>query len=190
MRLICHIAISFFALFLLVNGKRYLKCGYVDSKCFAPDKNGSCKTLPLCPTGMKRRFTGFECCCVLRDSFKVIPAIVQNEKIKILIDTLDSIDNCFDKVENILQHRKKHSTSNESDKKVRIETLGRKVSDIMREGIYRLALLVDVEFETLLKMIFDEEKIHENDKILLVLKEADEIYDKGNEVLEKIAKIK
>jgi hypothetical protein len=60
------------------------------------------------------------------------------------------------------------------------------VSDVMREGINRLVMLVDVEFETILKMIFDDVSDHENERVGLVLRAALEIYESGNEVLEKI----
>jgi hypothetical protein len=111
----------------------------------------------------------------------VIPSLVDAEKVKILADTLAAINGCYEKVEAIVTHRNLTPTA-----RLRIESLGRKVSDVMREGINRLAMLVDVEFETILKMIFDDVSDHENERVGLVLREALEIYESGNEVLEKI----
>jgi hypothetical protein len=111
----------------------------------------------------------------------VIPSLVDAEKVKILADTLAAIDGCYEKVVAIVTHRHLAPTA-----RLRIESLGRKVSDVMREGINRLAMLVDVEFETILKMIFDDVSDHENERVGLVLREALEIYESGNEVLEKI----
>lgn len=110
--------------------------------------------------------------------------MVRSERVKIVSATLASINQSFDKIKNTSTHSNRGIITGAS-----IERLGRQISQAMRDGINNLAVLIDVEFETLLKLIFDDVGTHENRKINLVLTEANEIYEKGNEVLEEISLI-
>lgn len=59
----------------------------------------------------------------------------------------------------------------------------------MKTSINELANLVDVEFEALLKHIFDNEfNDFDEYRMSLVEKEAKEIFERGNEALDGIAK--
>lgn len=54
----------------LTTARKYLKCGFIDSKCVKVKKDGECPIDPICPSGFKRKLTENGCCCVLRDSIK------------------------------------------------------------------------------------------------------------------------
>jgi len=71
-------------------------------------------------------------------------------------------------------------------KQLLIKKLSKSISDAMKEAIKDLAALIDVDSEIIFKCIFDDVKVFENDKINLIIEEANEIYEKGNDLLERI----
>lgn len=70
-----------------------------------------------------------------------------------------------------------------------IDGFGRSISHAMKNGINELADLVDLEFEVVLRHLFDDEFDDFNErKMGLVEKEVAEIYEKGNQALDEISR--
>lgn len=106
----------------------------------------------------------------------MIPSIVYVERKHILSVTLDEIDHNY---EDAMRHEDVPS----------IDFFGRSISHAMKSGIRELANLVDLEFDVVLKRLFDEEFYDFNErKMNLVEKEVAEIYERGNHALDDISK--
>lgn len=70
-----------------------------------------------------------------------------------------------------------------------IDAFGRSISHAMKGAIGELADLVDLEFEVVLRHLFDEEFDDFNErKMGLVEKEVAEIYERGNQALDEISR--
>lgn len=70
-----------------------------------------------------------------------------------------------------------------------IDTFGRKISHAMKSGIKRLSKMVDLQFDVVLRHIFDDEFDDFNErKMDLIENEVNEIFETGNEALESISR--
>lgn len=102
--------------------------------------------------------------------------LVYVERKKILTKTLDVIDQNY---ESALLH----------EDVPKIDAFGRNISFAMKNGIKDLSDLVDLEFEAVLRHLFDDEFDDFNDrKMNLIEKEVGEIFDKGNQALDDISR--
>lgn len=69
-----------------------------------------------------------------------------------------------------------------------IDSLGRTISYAMKNGINELSNLVDLEFEVVLRKLFDDEFNDFNEtKMDLIVNEVAEIYERGNQALDDIS---
>jgi hypothetical protein len=106
----------------------------------------------------------------------VIPSIVYVERKKILTEILDVIDQNY---ESAMRHEDVPT----------IDVFGRSISYAMKSGINELSDLVDLEFEAVLRHLFDDEFFDFNErKMNLIEKEVGEIYEKGNRALDDISR--
>lgn len=180
----------------IAEAKKILKCGRIESKCVPAKKDGTCPTVPFCPSGFKRKLSENGCCCFLRDSF-----IVKNGKIEIFANFLKFKNNFLVNHQNVNAAKKKIFTEafdvierNYKDalrhrKIAAIDVFGQSISYAMKSAINELANLVDIEFESLLRHIFDDEfNNYDEYRMSLVEKEAKEIFELGNAALDGIAK--
>ena len=119
--------------------------------------------------------------------FAVIPETVSTEKVKILLKTLKDLQNFYNKIAELLDAEPQEMKVDQ--KQLLIKKYSKNISDIIKSAIKDLAALVDVDSEIIFKCIFDDVKIFENKKINLIIDDANAIYEKGNELLERISMI-
>lgn len=116
------------------------------------------------------------------------------KKKKILRKTLTEIDKLNSEVMEIIEKKSEifgseNFTKSHEKSKIysKINSLSAAISDSMKSGIIELSVLIGVESEMVFRSIFGDEAARENEKVNLILKEAEEIYEHGNEVIEKLS---
>lgn len=116
------------------------------------------------------------------------------KKKKILRKTLTEIDKLNSEVMEIIEKKSEifgseNFTKSHEKFKIysKINSLSAAISDSMKSGIIELSVLIGVESEMVFRSIFGDEAARENEKVNLILKEAEEIYEHGNEVIEKLS---